>query len=70
MLESEQKEDSSRIPDVVVCTRSLWSQAVNRPGAGVFDFNEVPVLVVEVASDNWREDYIRTPCRVCLDRYS
>lgn len=60
------EEDSSRIPDVVVKTRSLWEQALNRPGAGVFDFNEVPVLVVEVASDNWREDYIRKRAEYAL----
>ena len=53
------EEDSSRIPDVVVCTQSLWEQVCARPGAGVLDFNEAPLLVVEVASDNWREDYIR-----------
>lgn len=53
------KEDSSRIPDFMVCTQSLWEQVCARPGAGVLDLNEAPVLVVEVASDNWREDYIR-----------
>lgn len=53
------EEASSRIPDVVVCPQSLWQQVRTRPGAGVLDFNEVPVLVVEVTSENWREDYIR-----------
>lgn len=60
------EEDSSRIPDVVVCTQSLWEQARNRPGAGVLDFNEAPLLVVEVASDNWREDYIRKRAEYAL----
>jgi Uma2 family endonuclease len=46
------EEDSSRIPDVVVCSQSLWEQARNRPGVGVLDFDEVPLLVVEVASEN------------------
>ncbi len=60
------EEDSSRIPDVVVCTRSLWEQVCARPGAGVLDFNEAPLLVVEVASDNWREDYIRKRAEYAL----
>lgn len=53
------EEDSSRIPDVMVCRQSLWQQVQSRSGAGVLDFQETPVLVVEVTSDNWREDYIR-----------
>ncbi len=60
------EEDSSRIPDVVVCSQSLWEQALNRAGAGVLDFDEVPVLVVEVASENWREDYIRKRAEYAL----
>jgi len=51
--------DSSRIPDVMVCNQSLWQQIQARSGAGVLDFQEVPALVIEVTSDNWREDYIR-----------
>lgn len=53
------EEASSRIPDIVVCSQNLWQQVRARPGAGVLDFNQVPVLVVEVTSENWREDYIR-----------
>ncbi len=60
------EEDSSRIPDVVVCSQSLWEQARARSGAGVLDFDEVPVLVVEVVSDNWREDYIRKRAEYAL----
>lgn len=60
------EEDSSRIPDVVVCSQSLWEQVCARPGAGVLDFDEVPLLVVEVASDNWREDYIRKRAEYAL----
>lgn len=60
------EEDSSRIPDVVVCTQNLWEQVCAREGAGVLDFNEVPVLVVEVVSDNWREDYIRKRAEYAL----
>ncbi len=60
------EEDSSRIPDVVVCTQNLWEQARNRPGAGMLDLDEVPLLVVEVASENWREDYIRKRAEYAL----
>jgi len=60
------EEDSSRIPDVVVCTQTLWEQVCARPGAGVLDFDEVPLLVVEVASKNWREDYIRKRAEYAL----
>ena len=60
------EEDASRIPDVVVCTPQLWEQVCNRKGAGVLDFGEVPTLVVEVTSDNWREDYIRKRAEYAL----
>lgn len=53
------EEDSSRIPDVMVCSQELWQQVQTRSGAGVLDFQETSVLVVEVTSDNGREDYIR-----------
>ena len=39
-------EDTSRIPDVVVCTQSLWEQAGARPGVGILDFEETPLLVI------------------------
>jgi len=51
--------DASRIPDVVVCSEEVWLQSCNRAGAGILDFGELPTLVVEVTSENWREDYIR-----------
>jgi Uma2 family endonuclease len=53
------EEDSSRVPDVVICTRSLWEQVCAQPGSAVLDFEEKPLLVIEVTSQNWREDYIR-----------
>ncbi|MBC6480010.1 MAG: Uma2 family endonuclease [Hormoscilla sp. GUM202] len=56
---SRHDSDSSRIPDVVVCSEALWSQCCAREGVGILDFGEVPNLVVEVTSENWREDYIR-----------
>lgn len=52
------EEDTSRIPDIVVCTQSLWEQICNSPGAAVLDFAENPLLVVEITSQNWREDYL------------
>lgn len=52
------EENSSRIPDVIVCTQSLWEQLLARPGAGVFDLDETPVLIVEVVSENERQDYV------------
>jgi Uma2 family endonuclease len=52
------EENSSRIPDVVVCTKSLLEQAAARPGAGILEFDEKPLLVVEVVSENRREDYV------------
>ena len=52
------EENSSRIPDVIVCTQSLWEQLLARPGAGVFDLDETPVLIVEVVSQNERQDYV------------
>ncbi len=53
------EENSSRVPDVVICTRSLWEQVCAQPGSAVLDFAEKPLLVIEVTSQNWRDDYIR-----------
>lgn len=58
--------DGTRIPDIVVCTQTVWEQVRSRPGSGVLDFGEVPLLVIEVASDNWREDYIRKRAEYAL----
>ncbi|KOR33697.1 hypothetical protein AM228_28295 [Planktothricoides sp. SR001] len=52
------EENSSRIPDAIVCQQSLWEQISDRPGAGVLDFAEKPILVVEIVSSNRRDDYI------------
>ena len=52
------EENSSRIPDVVVCTQSVWEQVKHRTGAGVLYFAEKPILVVEVVSSNARDDYV------------
>jgi Uma2 family endonuclease len=52
------EKDTSRVPDLVVCTQQLWEQVCNRKGAGALDFEEQPLLVVEITSENWREDYL------------
>ncbi|WP_044196223.1 Uma2 family endonuclease [Oscillatoria acuminata] len=53
------EDNTSRIPDVVICYAELWDRVCRRKGAGVLDFEEKPVMVIEVTSDNWQEDYIR-----------
>ena len=53
------EENSSCVPDVVICTQSLWEQVCAQPGSAVLDFEEKPLLVIEVTSQNWRDDYIR-----------
>lgn len=60
------EEDGVRIPDVVVCTAQIWERIRPRKGAGVLNFGEVPLIVVEVTSDNWREDYIRKRAEYAL----
>ena len=52
------EENTSRIPDVVVCSQTVWEQVLHRPGAGVLDFNDLPILVVEIVSSNRRDDYV------------
>jgi len=52
------EENTSRIPDVVVFSKTVWEQVIHRPGAGVLDFSEQPILVVEVVSSNRRDDYV------------
>jgi len=52
------EENTSRIPDLVVCSQTVWEQVLHRPGAGVLDFNDLPILVVEIVSSNRRDDYV------------
>src|SRR4028119_1351475 len=52
------EENSSRIPDVVVCTQSLLEQAAARPGGGILDLDEIALLVIEVVGQDRRADYI------------
>ncbi len=52
------EENSARIPDVVVYSKTIWEQVRDRSGAGVLDFAEKPLLVVEIVSTNRRDDYV------------
>ena len=52
------EDNSSRIPDAIVCNQSLWDKISDRPGAGVLDFDEKPILVIEIVSSDRREDYV------------
>lgn len=52
------EDNSARIPDALVCDRSLWEGISDRPGAGVLDFDENPIMVVEIVSSNRRDDYV------------
>jgi Uma2 family endonuclease len=52
------EEATSRIPDVVVCTENLWLQVLARSGSGILDFDETPLLVIEVVSQDRRADYV------------
>ncbi len=52
------EENSSRIPDAIVCHQSLWEQISDRSGAGVFDFDEKPIMLVEIVSSNRQEYYV------------
>ncbi|MBC6423522.1 MAG: Uma2 family endonuclease [Hormoscilla sp. SP12CHS1] len=51
------EDKTSRIPDVVVYHQNFWKNVCARSGAAVLDFKEKPLLVVEVTSQNWRDDY-------------
>jgi Uma2 family endonuclease len=50
--------DSVRIPDLIISSLENWQKVRTRKGAGVFDLGETPQLVIEVSSENWRDDYI------------
>ena len=52
------EDNTSRIPDAIVCHQSLWEQISHRSGAGVLDFDEKPILVIEIVSSNRRDDYV------------
>lgn len=52
------EENSSRIPDVVVCAQSLLEQAGARLGGGILGLDETPLAVIEVVTENRRVDYI------------
>ena len=43
---------------MVVCSQTVWEQVLHRSGAGVLDFDEKPLIVVEIVSSNRRDDYV------------
>jgi len=51
------EENSSRIPDVVVYSQAIWYKVRYRPGAGVLDFEDKPILVIEVVDSDGQNDY-------------
>ncbi len=59
-------ERDDRSPDLAAFSQTIGEQVRNCLGSGVLDFDEVPALVIEVASDNWREDYIRKRAEYAL----
>jgi len=52
------EENTSRIPDVVVFSQTIWQKVRHRLGAGVLNFEDKPILVVEVVSSNRKDDYV------------
>ncbi len=50
--------DTVRLPDLIVCDLNLLENICQKKTAGVLDFGEKPQLVIEVTSQNWRDDYI------------
>lgn len=51
-------DDTVRLPDVMVCCTNFLENLCQKKTAGVLDFGETPQLVMEVTSQNWRDDYI------------
>lgn len=48
--------DTSRVPDLVVCSLDLWKQVGDRDGAAIFNFGETPQLIIEVQTNH--TDYL------------
>ena len=53
----EKGKDSARISDVCVLSAEQWEQMQDRPAAIALS-EPPPVLVVEVVSTNWQDDYL------------
>ncbi|MCS7079765.1 MAG: Uma2 family endonuclease [Chloracidobacterium sp.] len=49
--------DTSRLPDIAVYDAVVWEWLLREGGAAVLRLGEPMRLVVEVTSENWREDY-------------
>ncbi|MCU0545172.1 MAG: Uma2 family endonuclease [Oscillatoriaceae cyanobacterium Prado104] len=52
------EENSSRIPDVVVCNKSVFVQMIAQPIAAILDFDETPLLAIEVVDRDRRSVYM------------
>lgn len=51
-------KDTARIPDVCVVDAQLWEKMRKRTAAIALD-ESPPVMVVEIVSTNWRDDYLK-----------
>jgi Uma2 family endonuclease len=51
------EEKSSRIPDVVVCNRSIFEKLADSEAA-ILDFDKTPLLLIEVVDRDRREVYV------------
>lgn len=51
------QQNTCRIVDVCVNQRDRWQQMIQQEEVGIFLLAQTPLLVVEVASTNFKEDY-------------
>ncbi len=51
------EEDTSRLPDIAVYDRHDWDRLLKHGGPAVLRLGEPMRLVVEVTSENWKDDY-------------
>ncbi len=51
------EEDTSRLPDIAVYDRHDWERLLKQGGPAVLRLGEPMRLVVEVTSENWKDDY-------------
>ena len=56
-MEVRTEDDTSRTPDVVVCTEDFAKIAYERGGPAILDLDQIPLLVIEVTGDNGLTDY-------------
>jgi Uma2 family endonuclease len=51
------EEDTSRLPDIAMYDRHDWERLLKQGGPAVLRLGEPMRLVVEVTSENWKDDY-------------